>query len=80
MWSALALVTPVAIVPTPISDTSFTLTREARLAFVPYLQAEEDRRAVAAYKARDAREAGGLVLGAAPAGRLEPLVRDRERS
>ena len=31
--------------------------REARLAFVPYLQAEEDRRAVAAYKARDAREA-----------------------
>jgi tetratricopeptide (TPR) repeat protein len=31
------------------------------------------------HEARHAREARGLVLGAAPAGRLEPLVRDRER-
>ena len=31
------------------------------------------------HEARHARKTRGLVLGAAPAGRLEPLVRDRER-
>ena len=33
MTSALALATPAAMVPTPTSETSFTLTRASRLAF-----------------------------------------------
>jgi hypothetical protein len=33
MWSALALATPAAIVPTPTSLTSFTLIRACGLAF-----------------------------------------------
>ena len=32
-WSACALTTPAATVPTPTSDTSFTLTRASGLAF-----------------------------------------------